>query len=165
MNWNLLKFFQDKKKIPRKRSQAEVTGVRKVANESNWIKFSILIFSSFLLSFIMSGAVFASERLQQVNYDVFVLFVVVLSLQSIIQVYLWLFEREIYASNKKQLLLSVIVLLTIFLQAMLINLPVFVKYPFTKYVYSAPFGIMLLTLFFRIRLSFLFLLLLASTLV
>ena len=45
---------------------------------------------------------------------------------------------------------------TVFIQAMLVNLPVFVKYPFSKYIYSAPFGIMMLTLFFRIRVSFLF---------
>jgi len=153
---NLLQFFKEKKKIPKKRSQAEDTGFKKVLNQSNWIKFAIILLSSLLLSALVTGAVYVSFPPEDMAYDIFIVFMVIFSFQGIFQIYLWLFEKELFISNKKQLLLNVIVLLTIFLQSILINVPFFSAQPFTKYVFMAPFGIMLLTLFFRIRIAFLY---------
>ncbi|MBN1522247.1 MAG: HDIG domain-containing protein [Candidatus Aureabacteria bacterium] len=156
MAFNWLKKFREKKKIPKKRSQAEDKGLLKLFNESYWIKFAVVSLSTLFLSFFLSGVIYGPSVGKELSSDVFILFLVLLAIQGILQIYLWLFEKDIFANNKKQLLLSVIILLTVFLQSVILHVPFFTKHAFTQFIFMAPFGLMLMTLFFPIRMSFIF---------
>ena len=108
----------------------------------------------YVLTFILCGCIWKVSGKVFFSKDIFYIFVYLISVQIAIELYLYLFEKEIFKNNKKELLLKTIVLLTIFFQSMFLNVPVFAKHEFIRYVFIAPAGIMLMSLFFPVRLAF-----------
>ncbi|MCK5707769.1 MAG: HDIG domain-containing protein [Candidatus Aureabacteria bacterium] len=153
---DFLKKLREKKPIPKKRSQAEDTGLKKRLKESYWIKFGIIFFTSLMLAYLISGISFPRDEKIEDLYKFFTLVLVIFSVQGALQAYFWFCQKEFFLSNKKQFLLSTILLLTVFLQTILIRVPLFNQVSYTRYIFLGPFGIILMTLFFGMRLSFLY---------
>jgi cyclic-di-AMP phosphodiesterase PgpH len=156
MDFRFFQFLKEKNKIPRKRSQSEDTGLKRKLNESYWVRFGIVFLSTSILSFILKGILFTPYRSLSIWEDLFPLFSYLFILQALIQLYFSFFERKIFTSNKKQLMIESIVILTVLLQIVVMKLKIFQEISFRDYIFFEPFGIMLLTLFVGVRVSLLF---------